>query len=219
MGTVFALMWGFPFLVAGQGLPRETASALLTLFVLVGMAAGPLIGVLVQRHPLRRSWLVLGVVAVNASGWALVLAWPGHAPLPVLVLLIVALGLGGPGSMIGFDYARTFNPPSRLGTATGVVNVGGFVASLLSIELIGLILDARTGGGTNYDIADFKVAMSVQYIFIVIGVVGILRTRRLARRRMAEEGIVIRPLREVWADRRGLAISRTEKAKASTGQK
>ena len=219
MGTVFALMWGFPFLVAGQGLPRETASALLTLFVLVGMAAGPLIGILVQRHPLRRSWLVLGVVAVNAAGWALVLAWPGHAPLPVLVLLIVALGLGGPGSMIGFDYARTFNPPSRLGTATGVVNVGGFVASLLSIELIGLILDARTGGGTNYDITDFKVAMSVQYIFIVIGVVGILRTRRLARRRMAEEGIVIRPLREVWADRRGLAISRTEKAKASTGQK
>src|SRR5690349_9561858 len=73
-GTVFALMWGFPFLIAGQGLPRETASALLTLFVLVGMAAGPLIGVLVQRHPLRRSWLVLGVVAVNAAGWALVLA-------------------------------------------------------------------------------------------------------------------------------------------------
>jgi MFS family permease len=216
-GTVFALMWGFPFLIAGQGLPQETASSLLTLFVLVGMAAGPLIGILVQRHPLRRSWLVLGVVGANAAGWGLVLAWPGHAPLPVLVLLIVALGLGGPGSMIGFDYARTFNPPNRLGTATGVVNVGGFVASLLSIELIGLILDARTGGGASYDIDDFKVAMSVQYLFIGIGLVGILRTRRLARLRMAEEGIVVRPLREVWAQRRGLAPGRAVKAKSSTG--
>ncbi|WP_127501767.1 MFS transporter [Actinoplanes solisilvae] len=215
-GTVFALMWGFPFLIAGQGLPQETASSLLTLFVLVGMAAGPLIGILVQRHPLRRSWLVLGVVGANAAGWGLVLAWPGHAPLPVLVVLIVALGLGGPGSMIGFDYARTFNPPNRLGTATGVVNVGGFVASLLSIELIGLILDARTGGGTTYDINDFKVAMSVQYIFIAAGLVGILRTRRLARQRMAEEGIVVRPLREVWAQRRGLAPPRTVKAKTRT---
>jgi MFS family permease len=215
-GTVFALMWGFPFLIAGQGLEQETASSLLTLFVLVGMAAGPLIGLLVQRHPLRRSWLVLGVIAANAAGWGLVLAWPGHAPLPVLVVLIVALGLGGPGSMIGFDYARTFNPPSRLGTATGVVNVGGFLASLLSIEVIGLILDARTGGGVNYDITDFKVAMSVQYVFIVIGVAGILRTRRLARRRMAEEGIVVRPLREVWAERRGLAIARPEKAHTLT---
>ena len=215
-GTVFALMWGFPFLIAGQGLPRETASSLLTLFVLVGMAAGPVVGVLVQRHPLRRSWLVLGVIGANAAGWGLVLAWPGHAPMAVLVILVVALGLGGPGSMIGFDYARTFNPPSRLGTATGVVNVGGFVASLLSIELIGLILDARTGGGVNYDITDFKVAMSVQYVFMAVGVAGILRTRRLARRRMAEEGIVVRPLREVWAERRGLAIARPEKAHSLT---
>src|SRR6201991_1074967 len=36
-GTVFALIWGFPFLIAGEGLSRGTASALLTVFVLVGM--------------------------------------------------------------------------------------------------------------------------------------------------------------------------------------
>ena len=47
--------------------------------------------------------------------------------------------------MIGFDFARTFNPPSRLGTATGIVNVGGFVAALLAIVLIGLVLDPRGG--------------------------------------------------------------------------
>jgi MFS family permease len=210
-GTVFALMWGFPFLIAGEGLPRATASSLLTLFVLVGMAAGPLIGVLVQRHPMRRSWLVLGVIGLNAAGWGLVLAWPGRAPLPVLVLLVLALGLGGPGSMIGFDYARTFNPPSRLGTATGVVNVGGFVASLLAIELIGLILDARTGGRATYDIGDFKVAMSVQYLIGAVGLVGILRTRRLARRRLADEGVHVRPLREVIAERRGLSPGRQVK--------
>jgi MFS family permease len=213
-GTVFALMWGFPFLIAGEGLDRHTASTLLAVFVLVGMAAGPVIGVLVQRHPLRRSWLVLGVVGVNASAWALVLAWPGRAPLPVLLVLVLALGVGGPGSMIGFDYARTFNPPSRLGTATGVVNVGGFVASLLTIELVGLILDARTGGRAAYDIGDFKIAMSVQYLFFAVGLVGILRTRRLARRRMAAEGIVVRPLREVLGQRQGLAASRSVKAES-----
>jgi MFS family permease len=213
-GTVFALMWGFPVLIAGEGLDRQTASTLLTLFVLVGMAAGPVIGVLVQRHPLRRSWLVLGIIAVNASAWTLVLAWPGRAPLPVLVLLVLALGTGGPGSMIGFDYARTFNPPNRLGTATGVVNVGGFVASLVTIELIGLILDARTGGHHAYGIADFKIAMSVQYLIFAVGLVAILRSRRLARRHLAAEGIVVRPLREVFAERRGLAMSRAAKAKS-----
>ncbi len=210
-GTVFALIWGFPFLIAGEGLSRATASSLLTLFVLVGMAAGPLIGVLVQRYPMRRSWLVLGVVGANAAGWGLVLAWPGRAPLPVLVLLVLALGLGGPGSMIGFDYARTFNPPSRLGTATGVVNVGGFVASLVTIELIGLILDARTGGTANYRIDDFKVALSAQYFIGAIGLGGILRNRRLARQHLATEGVHVRSLREVIAERRGLASGKQVK--------
>jgi MFS family permease len=201
-GTVFALMWGYPFLLAGEGLSRGTASALLTLFVLTGMAAGPVVGVLVQRHPLRRSWLVLGVIAANAFGWGLIIAWPGRAPLAVLVVLVLALGLGGPGSMIGFEFARTFNPPNRLGTATGIVNVGGFVASLLSILLVGLILDARTGGQATYGIADFKVAMSVQYAIGAIGLIGILRTRKLARRRLADDhGVIVRPLREVFAEK------------------
>jgi MFS family permease len=212
-GTVFALIWGFPFLIAGEGLSRTTASALLTVFVVVGMATGPVMGVLVQRYPLRRSWLVLGVVGANAAAWATVIAWPGHAPLPILVLLVAALGIGGPGSVIGFDYARTFNPPNRLGTATGVVNVGGFVASLVTIELIGLILDARTGGRADYDIHDFKIAMSVQFLVMAVGVVGILRSRRSARRRMAEEGVVVRPLREILSERRVLTRTRAVKAK------
>ena len=210
-GTVFALMWGYPFLVAGEGLSRGTASSMLTLFVIVGMVGGPLLGVLVQRHPLRRSWLVLAVIAANGLGWALVIAWPGRAPLAVLLLLVVALGLGGPGSMIGFEFARTFNPPNRLGTATGIVNVGGFVASLTTILLVGLILDARTGGQAGYDIADFKIAMSVQYAIGVIGVVGILRTRRLARQRLADEGIHVRPLREVLVERGWFSAQRLGK--------
>jgi nitrate/nitrite transporter NarK len=147
-----------------------------------------------------------------------VLGWPGRAPLPILLLLVLALGLGGPGSMIGFDMARTFNPPSRLGTATGIVNVGGFVASLLTILLVGLILDARTGGAASYDIGDFKVALSVQYLVGAVGLVGILRTRRLARRRLAEQGVVVRPIREILAERRGLGPHAPEKETSLTAR-
>jgi MFS family permease len=201
-GTVFALMWGFPFLVSGEGVPPSTAGAYLTGFVLVGMVAGPVIGVLVERHPLRRSWLVLGVVLVNAAAWTLVIAWPGRAPWLVLAVLVVALAIGGPGAMIGFDFARTFNPPNRLGTATGIVNVGGFVASLVTILLVGVLLDASSGGRSAYSLADFRLAMSVQYVIWGIGLAGILRSRRRARARMAEQGIVVPPFREALARRR-----------------
>jgi MFS family permease len=195
-GTVFALLWGFPFLVSGEGRSHSEASALLTVQVLVGMATGPVMGVLVVRHPLRRSWLVLGVVAAAVTAWTVVLAWPGQAPLWVLTGLVVALALGGPGSMIAFDFARTFNPPNRLGTATGIVNVGGFVASLATMLLVGLILDARTGGGTDYSLSDFRIALSVQFVMWAVGIGGVLRTRRLVRRRMAAAGVVVPPIRE-----------------------
>lgn len=201
-GTVFALMWGFPFLVAGEGLSPGLASALLTGFVLVSMATGPVLGVLVARHPLRRSWLVLGITGGTVLMWAVVLAWPTRAPLGLLVLLVLAIAVGGPGSMIGFDYARTFNPPNRLGTATGIVNVGGFVASLLTILLVGLILDLRSPPGATFGLPAFRVALSVQFLVWAAGVVGILRSRRLVRRRMAEEGVVVPPLRQALARER-----------------
>ncbi|SDQ89284.1 nitrate/nitrite transporter [Quadrisphaera sp. DSM 44207] len=212
-GTVFALMWGFPFLVSAQGLPPARASALVTLFVLAGLVCGPFLGVLVQRHPLRRSWLVLTIVAVNATAWTAVLAWPGRAPLWLLVVLVLALATGGPGSMVGFDFARTFNPQVRLGTATGIVNIGGFAASLVVVLAVGIVLDLTADGpGGAYALADFRLALAVQYPVWAVGVVGILVTRRLVRRRMAAEGVVVPPVREVLArlrqERRAARASR-----------
>jgi hypothetical protein len=59
------------------------------------------------------------------------------APFGLLVVLVVVLASNGPGSLMGFDYARTENEAERIGSAMGIVNVGGFVASLLTIALIG----------------------------------------------------------------------------------
>src|SRR4051812_2511648 len=56
-GTVFALLWGYPFLVVGEGRSPATAAGLLTLLVLVGMAVAPLLGRLCGRWPLRRAGL------------------------------------------------------------------------------------------------------------------------------------------------------------------
>lgn len=200
-GTVFALLWGFPFLVSGEGLSRAAAGALLSVFVLAGMVAAPFMGFFVANHPLRRSWLVLGVTGLTMATWAAVLAFSHPAPVPLLVLLVLVLALGGPGSMIGFDYARTFNPPNRLGTATGIVNVGGFVAALVTILLIGLVLDATSTSAT-YTLSGFRVAMSVQFAVWIVGLTGFLRTRRIVRARLASQGVVVPPIRQVLARNR-----------------
>ena len=194
-GTVFMLLWGYPFLVVGQGLSPATAAGLLTLLVVVGMGFGPLVGALIGSWPLRRSTVVLTVVGTTVLTWTAVLAWPGAAPLPLLVLLVVVLGTNGPTSMIGFDYARTENPVARLGSASGVVNVGGFVASLLAMLGIGVVLDLLTpGGSTDWSLGAFKAAFAVQYAVWLLGAVQVWRYRQRVRARLALDGIVLAPL-------------------------
>lgn len=163
----------------------------------------PFVGTAVARHPLRRSWLVLAIITATASTWAVVLALPGPAPLWLLVVLVLVLALGGPGSMIGFDYARTFNPPNRLGTATGIVNAGGFVAALLTILAVGVVLDILTPGRSqDFSLGAFRVALSTQFAFWAFGVAGIVHTRRLVRQRLAGEGVVVPPMRQAIRRRR-----------------
>ncbi|MBX7446230.1 MULTISPECIES: nitrate/nitrite transporter [unclassified Arthrobacter] len=211
-GTVFAMTWGYPFLISGQGLETGTVAALMALYVAAAMAVGPFIGRFVSRHPLRRSTMVLLIAGATAGAWAAVLLLPGRAPLWLLAGLVVVLAIGGPGSMIGFDFARTFNPAHRIGTATGIVNVGGFIAALISIFLIGLVLDVlyATGfsQGTLYGLEPFRMALSIQFLVLGAGAAAMLAARRKVRRQMAAQGIVVPPLRAALARQRRENLAR-----------
>ena len=81
----------------------------------------PLLGWLTSRHPLCRSNLALAVIGFNVLGWAAALLWPGRAPWWLLILLVVAMSAGGPGTGIGFDYPRTLLPPAATAAERGFV--------------------------------------------------------------------------------------------------
>ncbi|MFL6025115.1 MAG: nitrate/nitrite transporter [Marmoricola sp.] len=183
--TVLGLLWGFPFLVKGEGLSERTAGVLLTVMVVAIMGAGPLLGWRITIRPWHRSTLVLAIVGAIVAVWTVVLSWPGQAPLWLLVVLVVVSGIGGPASVIGFDLARTSNPPQRLASATGIINQAGFLASLTLVIAIGLILDWRTpGSSSDYTPSAFRWAMSFQYVLWSIGLVQIWRYRIKARARL-----------------------------------
>jgi sugar phosphate permease len=203
-GVEFTLLWGYPFMVDAEKLPPSLAGGLISAMVLLGMGVGPAIGGLSGQWPLRRSALTMIIVGSSAATWTLVLAWPGRAPTALIVVLAVVLSSNGPGSLIGFDYARTFNPPARMGSASGIVNVGGFVATITCILGVGIVL-AALGHDTpsTYTLGAFRLAFVVQYPIWALGMVQVLRTRRRLRARRAVEGIVVDPLHR--AVRRRLA--------------
>jgi hypothetical protein len=119
--------------------------------------------------------------------WAAVLLWPGEAPLWLLVLLVLVLPPTGVAAIASFDFARSFNPARRLGSAIGLVNVGGFSGTLLAVLAIGLVLQlVSPGGSTDYSLAAFKWAFATQYVLWAVGAVQTLRYRRRVEQELAE---------------------------------
>lgn len=212
MGTMFVLLWGMPFMIAGQGLDHATAAGLLSLFVVVAIFVGPAIGWLGARHPYRRSNMVIFIVASMLTLWALMLLLPGTTPVWLLTLVVIAIAAGGPASMIAFDFSRTFASKKVLGSANGFVNIGGFLASFTMMFLIGLVLDLlhaskiATSEAQLYSLANFRVAFLVPFVVVGGGITMFLRERRLARAELERnEGIKL--------DRFGVVLARRYAAK------
>ncbi|MGW2256720.1 MFS transporter [Streptomyces sp. NPDC001780] len=181
----FLLLWGMPFLVEAQGLSRAVAGELLTLIVLSNMVVGLVYGQVIGRHHAARAPLALGTVGATALLWAATLAYPGdRAPMGLLIALCVVLGACGPASMIGFDFARPANPPERQGTASGIVNMGGFTASMTTLLAVGVLLDATDD--------NFRIAFSSLFVLQALGAVQILRLRARTARRERERLVASR---------------------------
>jgi len=165
--AMLGLLWGFPYLVRAQGMSEPAAGLLLSLLVVGAIVGGPAIGTLISRHPEWRTPLVVGYLVAALGVWTVLLGWPGgHVPTGVLVAGFGLLSLGGPASTIAFALARDYNPLSRVSTATGVVNVGGFVAITGSALAVGLLLDVADPLGAA---TAFRIAFSSVTAVLVLG--------------------------------------------------
>jgi sugar phosphate permease len=184
---VVVLLWGYAFFVEGQGRTAGEASALLTLNVVAAVVAGPVIGLVVGRHPGARMPLALGTAVAIGLAWLAVTLPTAPVPLAVLGVFVVVVGVGGPTSLVAFDVARSCTPPARLGTATGFVNTGGFVGALATMLAVGVVLD-RAGGGVR-DLEAFRAAFAWVALPWSVGMLGMLLGRRSARR--AHPGLAV----------------------------
>lgn len=200
--NTIALLWGMPFFTTAQGLSRKDASLLLTCMVIANIAVGPLIGIATARYPLRRTWLVLGGAAVTALAWTVLLIPSTPRPLWQLIAFVTVVGAGGPMSLVGMDFARSFAVEHRLGSANGFVNMGGFVATIIAVLLVGVVLQIAAPGATVYPLDNYRLAFASLAVPFLIGSLGVIRSRKDTRAAMALEGIVVPPMREAWQARR-----------------
>ena len=102
---------GLPVPDRGAGLSPGTAGLLMLGLAVAGLVYGLTLGTVMTRHPYYRSLIAIGVVVVVAGIWAVVLLWPGRAPVWLLVVLVLAVPAPTIGAVMTFDIARTSNPP------------------------------------------------------------------------------------------------------------
>jgi MFS family permease len=146
--TAFGVLWGDEYLIKAAGFSAAAAGAVLMAGVLGAAVAGPVLGAVIGRRPILRVPIALGVSLATITGWTALAAGFGDAPPHQLVVAVfLVMMLGGPASMAAFALARDYNGARTLGTASGVVNVGGFVATIVVALGIGWVLDAL--GGTT----------------------------------------------------------------------
>ena len=129
------------------------------------------------------------------------------------------MAAGGPASTIGFSLARDYNGRSAVGTATGVVNVGGFSATILASLLVGGILDLACHSDVPAYRLAFGGAVAVQLFGMVMAVRWWLRVRGLLLRAQSRgEPVPVRVVRRQF-DRvaPGASPGRSGDRRASAG--
>src|SRR3954468_20128980 len=166
-------LWGYPWLVEAQGIPRATAASWLAFAVVALALAAPVVGRLGGRGPYMqvRMALVTGTLLVLA--WTAVLGWPDARPPHALILVALAIsGVGSAVSVVAFMLARAGNPAHVAGSATGLVNCGGFLAGSVAILAAGVLLghDGRTA-------IDFRDALLPMLGFSALSLVQVTRLR------------------------------------------
>ena len=83
--------------------------------------------------------------------------------------------------MIAFDFSKDIVPKSRLGTANGFANVGGFLATFIMMYLTGLAIDlihASSGVEERYTVEAFRWGFAAQLLVVGVGLIFFTVERR-----------------------------------------
>jgi sugar phosphate permease len=180
----FTGLWGVPLLSQVHGIGVAQA-ALVTSSMLVLFAAGaPVFGLWSDRLQRRKLPFAIGG-SVMVVGFAVLTAVPA-APLGVLVPVLLAASFGAGSMALSFGFAKESAPLRLQGTATGVVNAGVMLGTLVQMPVIGLILDAHwqgvaINGVRQYDVAAFQAGLIFLLAWVGLAMLLLAFTREPRR--------------------------------------
>lgn len=181
--TVFAELWGIPYLSHAHGL-TETSAAFANSLLFLGFTIGaPTMGFISDKIKRRKLPMIVGAI-VAAVLMTVILYWPNLSSTGVNVLMF-CLGLFYSSQTIVFAVGRELSPQEAAGTAIATTNMIVMIGALFLQPLVGRLLDISLwlrgavplsmAKGDHlhylYTAGDYRLAMSIIPIGIVIAAI------------------------------------------------
>jgi MFS family permease len=176
--TVFAELWGIPYLMHAHGLTQTGAGFANSLLFCGFMFGAPMMGFISDKIKRRKPPMLVGAVGAVCV-MMVILYVPGLSEKSIDVLMVM-LGLLYSAQTIVFAVGRELSPNEAAGTAIATTNMLVMIGAMLLQPLIGRLLDwsavvHRSGASLSdvgkmhhYTAGDYQLAISIIPVGIVI---------------------------------------------------
>ena len=176
--------WAVIYFMQTYGVQRDLAASFIIIATIGFMVGGPLAGFLSDRIFQQRRLPAVLFTGITLASFLLVTLWNGgRPPLGVVYPLSLFAGLGIGAFPLLFAYIRDIVQPSLRGTASGLVNMSGFVGAALAQPLFGYILDLGWKGemmeGVRvYPVEAFQHSLLLCCVLAGLGFLGALLMKK-----------------------------------------
>ncbi len=181
--TVFAELWGIPYLEHAHGLSEVDAGFANSLLFCGFMIGAPLMGFISDKIRRRKPPMIVG--STTAAVIMAIILYVPNLSAQLLNTLMFTLGLFYSAQAIVFAVGRELSPNEAAGTAIAVTNMLVMIGAMFLQPLVGRLLDwsviLRTHGATQimtidnmkhlYTASDYQFAVSIIPIGILIAAI------------------------------------------------
>lgn len=174
--VVFTLLWGMPITTLGMGMDKATAGWAISASTLAMAICGVLVGFLSARLGRSRWKAIVVGTSLGAAAWLLFFISPEPRTAAAAFVMNVVMGVVSPLANIGFDSVREECRREFVATATGLANMGGWLAGMAANQAMGVYLTLAAPNG-EYTWAEFRFGWFVVLGVWALGLVGVVATR------------------------------------------
>ncbi len=176
--SIFATLWGIPYLVATYHVSTQVAS-MLSATIWLGIAIGsPLVGWWSDK--IGKRCLPLVVCAALGLISTPIILYSSHLSITALYILLFIFGVAAAGQSLSFASVKENNRPSIVGTAIGFNNMSVIAGAAIFQPVVGILLNLHWDGKyvnqvPVYSVSDYRFALFIIPVCYIIALLVSLK--------------------------------------------